>query len=496
MTTAELLALSLGLSLATAALGLGIMTVLERQAGDPVLREKAWAAALYIPALPPLFVGLLVLGPAPVLTGTASSIQAATVSFPTGIEADAASGFLTGTLGDTAAIVVLILATVLTVVRAATLAVRALRLRRLLRATAPATPPLRQMLEKAARRIGAPVPVIRVSHSGSDVMLAGLLNPVLVLPAALANAHECPGTRAVCTHELAHLKRADHRQLWAEEALLTVMAINPLLMSIRSRRAAAREEACDALALAGTKAATRRLYARALIEALKNSMPRNDAPAMTFTSEKRKFAMLRLKAILAPASPAGPRMRQVAVCLGGLFAGIACTGSIAIAAQREPVIVATPYAAADRTPDVEAAARPLIFTAPAKRAAIAEDILSDAVVAPVPVTAPEQTPPTNAGEDANLPSTIRNPTWVQLPMPTFPAEAIAQGVTEASVTLTCRAESDGRLSGCSATSEDPVGQGFGVAAIAAAQDARISPGMIAGAAPGASVTFNMRFRLG
>ena len=68
MSAVELLALSLGLSLAAAALGWAVMRVLEGRVADPVLRERAWAAALYIPALPPLAVGLMLLTPAPLKT--------------------------------------------------------------------------------------------------------------------------------------------------------------------------------------------------------------------------------------------------------------------------------------------------------------------------------------------------------------------------------------------------------------------------------------------
>ena len=46
MTALQLLALSLGLSVAAAALGLIIMRALERRVADPVLRERAWAATL------------------------------------------------------------------------------------------------------------------------------------------------------------------------------------------------------------------------------------------------------------------------------------------------------------------------------------------------------------------------------------------------------------------------------------------------------------------
>lgn len=56
MSPAELIALSLGLSVAVAVVGGLAAAGLERISGDPTLRERAWAMALYLPALPPVAV--------------------------------------------------------------------------------------------------------------------------------------------------------------------------------------------------------------------------------------------------------------------------------------------------------------------------------------------------------------------------------------------------------------------------------------------------------
>ena len=66
MNAPDLLALSLGLSVATAGMAWIGGRLVEVRTADPRLRDRMWAAALALPALPPLAVGLLLLTPAPV----------------------------------------------------------------------------------------------------------------------------------------------------------------------------------------------------------------------------------------------------------------------------------------------------------------------------------------------------------------------------------------------------------------------------------------------
>lgn len=501
MTTPELLALSVGLSVAAAALGWAIMRALERRVADPVLRERAWAVALYVPVLPPLAVGLMLLTPAPLRS--AAPADAAASASTVLIELQGAPNAPPLDLAHTASILVLVLAGLLALLRIVSLGVRLMRLRKLVRATTAASPDLRRTVEEAARAIGASVPAVRIGGSGAEALLAGLRRPVLVLPAALADTPGSATTRAVCAHELAHLKRGDHRALWIEEILLAVAAINPLLRVIRDHRAAAREEACDAVALAGAADDQRRLYARSLLAAVQTAGFRRTAPALTFTSARRTFVMNRLKAVLAPASPAGARPRRAVVGLSALVAGLACAGSFAVAAQRQPVI-AEAAAAGDQ---------PALATAPSPRPeAVISPVVATAQPAPAPAVAAPQpqpqpvvaepageaaTPPPNArGAQASpQPATITNPTWAQHPTPAFPAQAIENEVTSGQVTVSCTAEADGRLSGCTAVAEDPAGNGFGAAAVESMDSARLSPQSIDSAAAGARVRFTIRFRL-
>ena len=137
MNPPELLALSLGLSIAAAGVGWMIMRALERRVADPVLCERAWAAALYVPVLPPLVVGLMLLTPAPLKT--AAPAGAASIASSVMIELQAAPNAPLD-LAHTASVIVLAVAGLFAILRLVSLGVRLMRLRALIRATTAASP--------------------------------------------------------------------------------------------------------------------------------------------------------------------------------------------------------------------------------------------------------------------------------------------------------------------------------------------------------------------
>ena len=65
--------------------------------------------------------------------------------------------------------------------------------------------------------------------------------------------------------------------------------------------------------------------------------------------------------------------------------------------------------------------------------------------------------------------------WARQPRPVFPVRARERGIRSASTVLECNATSSGNLTSCSFISETPSGEGFGRAALAAAQSARLAP---------------------
>lgn len=338
MGAVELLALSLGLSVVVAAAGLAGGRLIERMSADPRLRDRAWGAALMLPLMPPLATALLLMTPPP-MREVAMTMAPPLTNGPALTAAARAPVEAAALTLDTrwTALAVLALAGALVLTRLILLARRARRLSALLRTGGTADSHTLGLVQDAARHLAIHAPVVMMSAATAEPLLAGLRPARLVLP------QDLPATdtvrRAVILHELAHLKRGDHRALWLEEAVLALLAANPLMPLLRARRAAAREEACDAVALAGAGIETRRAYAQSLIEALRTragSQTAGAMPALTFTGAGRTTAMHRLKAVLNPAAPANRRARiGAAVGIAALVAVVA-GGTVAVAAQREP----------------------------------------------------------------------------------------------------------------------------------------------------------------
>jgi TonB family protein len=473
MTMPELLALSLGLSIVVAGLAWVGVRLFERGVADPVLRERAWAAALYVPVLPVLMVAILLTTPRPVVEVLATTDTV--VSLQTGaVEVASVPTIQTGRI----AWAVLVLGLMLGLTRGVGLVRRTVCLHRLIREAAPAGDDVRQAVSAVAGQAGVTAPEIRLSPTGGEALVAGVFRPILILPASL---QADPALRSVCAHELAHLKRGDHLALWIEEILLTALAINPLLRAIRDRRAAAREEACDLQVLIHADGDARRLYARSLLEALRVPAGR-DVPALTFTSTRRIFVMHRLKAILSPAPVAGPRSRHVALGLGVALAAVAGAGSFALASQREAEVVARPVVA------------PVSRALPAPRPAVAVRVAP--VAAPAALVAPQpKAEPAPVAMPVAAPEVVTNPSWAQHPMPRYPVAALEQGLTDGRADLSCTVEADGRVTSCSILSESPEGAGYGAAALEAAGAARLSPRTVEGASVGGTVRFTIRFTM-
>jgi TonB family protein len=93
------------------------------------------------------------------------------------------------------------------------------------------------------------------------------------------------------------------------------------------------------------------------------------------------------------------------------------------------------------------------------------------------------------------PSLIENPTWARRPYIEFPEAALANKIGNGRVTLRCTVVPTGALTDCTAIEERPTGQGFAQSALSGAQNARISPRLVDGAAIGASVQFTINYNM-
>ena len=163
-------------------------------------------------------------------------------------------------------------------------------------------------LRRADRRVA-----LRVSATDGAPYLVGLVRPILVLPLALADRGETNGAlrRAALAHELAHVRRGDTFLRLVQAAAATLFFFWPVVRLVNRRLDLAREQACDAWAVAvGPLSA--RAYARLLVDAARTSA----VPA----------------AGLALARRGGHLRRRVdALCARPPGAGVGVTGAAAIA---------------------------------------------------------------------------------------------------------------------------------------------------------------------
>lgn len=267
MSPVDILALSLAASIGVAAVTDLAARAAERISDDPAWRDRLWSGAFWLPILVRLLTALFLLTPKgaePVVVPSLAAME--TMVEPTGASTVAAAA-LTGSAPldlTLLAALALFVAGLLSILRLYSLGRRALRLAVVIARAEQPSAELTAMVGAAS--VAGRSPRLRISPEAAEPFLAGLLKPVLVLPADLVGASR-DQVQAVVAHEMAHLRRRDLTAMWLEEAALVLMAFNPLLPGLQAKRGAAREEACDALALGDAPPCARRLYARSLIDA-------------------------------------------------------------------------------------------------------------------------------------------------------------------------------------------------------------------------------------
>lgn len=143
---------------------------------------------------------------------------------------------------------------------------RGLSFRRQLRCARIAPHDVRKVVESACRELG-------LNKAPQTVMVDGRISPMvwcgvtpkLVLPAVLWGQLDELGRRAVVFHELAHIRRLDHRTAWIESAVGLLYWWHPLVWWVRGRLHAEAENCCDAWVMT-LLPRTRRAYATALLK--------------------------------------------------------------------------------------------------------------------------------------------------------------------------------------------------------------------------------------
>jgi TonB family protein len=338
MNGVTLTLLILGSTLPMAALGLAAGLLVERITGEPALRERVWGLALLAPVAAVVAVVLVsphLSRPAPPPTPVAAAVDALNtgdivVTRPEAVDPFTALGELTLLLGPVLLLSLILLGVVVAV---ALLIRRHVLLGQIVRGAEPLEDEaLSTELVRQAAALKVRAPDLKASDRAGSPLLAGLLRPAIVIPKVLTRL---PTRRLalICGHELAHLKRGDNPRAWAEGLLLAAMWFNPFMAAIHARLNAAREERCDAIALAQADTAARRAYAESLIETLRLSA--GPEPQSAFIGAGRKTAM-RLKAILKPHAPAGAGARVAVLGVAAALALAVGGASVALAMQAAP----------------------------------------------------------------------------------------------------------------------------------------------------------------
>jgi bla regulator protein blaR1 len=128
---------------------------------------------------------------------------------------------------------------------------------------------LHQCLETTHTK--APVPLLESSRVAGPC-LVGWIQPCLLIPTGLVDELSENELKLVFFHELAHLRRRDVAVNWVLSAVQIFHWFNPLVWLVARELRTAREEACDAAALATIPGANRS-YGETLIKMLERPSP-------------------------------------------------------------------------------------------------------------------------------------------------------------------------------------------------------------------------------
>jgi beta-lactamase regulating signal transducer with metallopeptidase domain len=176
-----------------------------------------------------------------------------------------------------------------------------------------------ESITRAARRMpGLPVDV-RVTAADIEPSVAGVLRPVVLLPAALLGKLAPLQLEAVVAHERAHIARRDNLVSHLQRLVETLFWFHPLVWWIGRRQVDERERACDERVLAdGHDEAA---YAEGILAVCRHSFAaaRCAATASALSGDLG----LRIRKILGNARPRA---------LGALKAAALSIASIAVAA--------------------------------------------------------------------------------------------------------------------------------------------------------------------
>ncbi|HLO41202.1 MAG TPA: M56 family metallopeptidase, partial [Phycisphaerales bacterium] len=201
-----------------------------------------------------------------------------------------------------------------------------------LRRARPAADSQRELVNEVARRMG----IVRtprtllVDDAVSPMIWCGV-RPKLILPSGLWRTLDDASRRAVVAHELAHLRRGDHRVCWVEGLIGALYWWHPVVWWARWRMRDAAEASCDAWVME-VMPQSRRAYASALVttKSFLSSQQHAAGPCLGIMSGSAKRLARRITMVMTQKT--APRPSVMGACLAtivlaaGMFVtpGLAC----------------------------------------------------------------------------------------------------------------------------------------------------------------------------
>ena len=207
----------------------------------------------------------------------------------------------------------------------------AARARAQARRAAPAPAWLAAEVAALADKVGVGAGVdVRISDVDTAPYLVGLRAPIVVVPAAALAAEHADARAAALVHELAHVRRGDAALRVVQAVAATAFFFFPVVRWVNRRLDLAREQACDAYAIAlGPLGPT--AYARMLVEAAR---ARLEAPAAGLALARRGQLRRRVDALVDRPARAG--LGRAGALVVGAWALIGLTGAASSASPHAP----------------------------------------------------------------------------------------------------------------------------------------------------------------
>ncbi len=193
------------------------------------------------------------------------------------------------------------------------------------RQAAPAPDWLVGEVAALAARIGVRGAIeVRVAAGEATPYLVGFRAPIVVVPATALAGDRADARRAALAHELAHVRRGDAALRVVQVVAATAFFFWPVVRWVNRRLDLAREQACDAYAIAiGPLGAA--AYARMLVEVAR---ARLDAPTAALALARPGTLRRRVDALVAhPARTARPGLGRPGMALVGGWALVGLTGA-------------------------------------------------------------------------------------------------------------------------------------------------------------------------